>query len=73
MNQNLNNDVDPDLLEEYDFSDGVRGKYVERLANGSNLVILDPDVAEVFPDSESVNTALRALAEIIRKQTAEKQ
>jgi len=56
-----------DLLDEYDFSNGVRGKYVKRLAAGSNIVVPSPDVAEVFPDS--VNEALRALAKIVRKRT----
>jgi hypothetical protein len=71
MNQKPNREPDPDMLEEYDFSNGVRGKYTERFAKGANVVILDPDVAEVFPDSESVNQALRALAVIIRKKVAE--
>ena len=60
------------MLEEYDFSDGVRGKYVGRFEQGATVVVLDPDVAEVFTDSASVNTALRALAEIIQDRT-EKQ
>ena len=68
MNQDLNNETDPDMLDEYDFSEGVRGKYVDRFAKGSNVIVLDPDVAQVFPDSESVNQALRALAEIIRNR-----
>ncbi|RMF86007.1 MAG: hypothetical protein D6736_16100 [Nitrospinota bacterium] len=59
---------DPEMLDEYDFSAGVRGKYAERYAQGSNVVVLDPDVAKVFPDSESVNQALRALVEIITRQ-----
>lgn len=54
-----------DLKAEYDFSQGVRGKYVSRLAEGANIVVLDSDVASVFPDSASVNEALRALASII--------
>ncbi len=58
---------DSDMRGEYDFSEGVRGKYAERFAQGSNVVVLDPDVANVFPDSESVNKALRALAEIARQ------
>lgn len=62
-------DPNPDMLDEYDFSSGVRGKYAKRYAKGSNVVILAPDVAEIFPDSESVNQALRALAEIIRQQS----
>jgi len=73
MNQKLNKETDPDMLEEYDFSNGVRGKYVERFAKGSNVVVLDPDVAEKFKDSESVNQALRVLAEIIRKRVEERQ
>ncbi len=45
----------------------MRGKYAERYAQGTNLVRLDPDVVEVFPDSEAVNRALRALAGIIKE------
>ena len=61
------------LREEYDFTPdelraGVRGKYADRYARGVNIVRLDADVAEVFPDSQSVNEALRPLAEIIRKR-----
>ena len=58
---------DPDMLDEYDFSKGVRGKYAQRYAAGTNVVVLAPDVAAVFPDSESVNEALRALVKIARK------
>jgi hypothetical protein len=50
-----------DLLPEYDFSRGVRGKYARRFAEGTNLVKLEPDVAKVFRDSASVNRALRQL------------
>jgi hypothetical protein len=57
----------PDMLDEYDFSKGVRGKYAKRYAEGTNIVVLAPDVAEFFPDSESVNTALRALVGVARK------
>jgi hypothetical protein len=55
------------MLAEYDFSQGVRGKYAKRIAEGSNLVVLSPDVAEFFPDSESVNLALRSIVDIARK------
>jgi hypothetical protein len=58
---------DPDLLDEYDFSTGVRGKYATRYADGNNVVVLSPDLAEIFPDSESVNRALRELVAIARK------
>ena len=53
---------DDELLPEYDLTDGVRGKYVERYRQGTNVVLLDPDVAEKFPTSEAVNEALRRLA-----------
>lgn len=56
-----------EMLDEYDFSKGVRGKYAKRYAEGTNIVILAPDVAEFFPDSESVNTVLRALVSVARK------
>jgi hypothetical protein len=69
MNQESNSQPDPDMLDEYDFSNGVRGKYADRFPKGSNVVVLDPDVARVFTDSESVNQALRALAEIIQHQS----
>ncbi len=49
-----------DFLSEYDFSAGVRGKYAERFAAGTNFVVLDPDLAAEFPDSKSVAKALRA-------------
>jgi len=50
---------DPDMLEEYDFSEGVRGKYASRYAEGSNVVVLDPDVAAKFTTQQEVNDALR--------------
>jgi hypothetical protein len=55
-------DVD-DMRPEYDFSKGVRGKYVQRFAKGANVVVLDRDVAKIFPTSKAVNDALRVLAE----------
>jgi len=58
---------DPDTLDEYDFSSGVRGKYAKRYAAGTNVVLLAPDVAALFPDAESVNNALRALVQIARR------
>ncbi|MBU2499654.1 MAG: hypothetical protein KKE57_12220 [Proteobacteria bacterium] len=64
---------DPEMLEEYDFTGGVRGKYAKRYAQGTNVVVIDPDVAEYFPDHDSVNEALRALTEIIKRQTKAEQ
>jgi len=69
MKKQVEVERDPDMLDDYDFSQGVRGKYVERFAQGSNVVVLAPDVAEVFPDSESVNAALRLLVEIADRST----
>ena len=69
MKKAANTKRDPDMLAEYDFSQGVRGKYAQRYSEGTNLVALSPDVAEFFPDSEAVNTALRALIDIARKST----
>jgi hypothetical protein len=58
--------LDPDeILPEYDFSRGRRNPYAARMAGG-HIVVLEPDVAEVFPDAAAVNDALRALAGIIR-------
>lgn len=58
--------IDPDdILPEYDFSRGRRNPYAARMAGG-HIVVLEPDVAKVFPNASSVNEALRALAEIIR-------
>jgi hypothetical protein len=58
---------EPEMLDEYDFSKGVRGKYAKRYAEGSNVVVLSPDVAAVFPDTASVNEALRTLIRIGRQ------
>jgi len=60
--------ITPDeILPEYDFSQGRRNPYAARMA-GSHIVVLEPDVAEVFPTAAAVNEALRALAGIIRDQ-----
>jgi hypothetical protein len=60
-----------ELRPEYDFSKmagGVRGKYVERYRAGTNLVLLDPDIAKAFPTDASVNEALRLLLQIAQRQ-----
>jgi hypothetical protein len=59
--------LDPDrdtMRPEYDFSSGVRGVTARRFAEGSNVVVLEPDVAERFPTAEAVNDALRSLAAV---------
>ena len=59
MKKSMASRKDRDMLDEYDFSGGVRGKYAQRYRKGTNIVRLDDDVAEMFPDSEKVNEALR--------------
>ena len=61
-------DNDPDMLKEYDFSKGVRGKYAKKYAESTNVVLIDPDVAEFFPGDQAVNDALRSLINIIKKR-----
>jgi hypothetical protein len=59
---------DDKMKKEYDFTGGIRGKYADSYAKGTNIVVIDPDLQDVFPDSESVNSALRPLAELIRSR-----
>ena len=67
----MNTDSSDDMRTEYDFASmkgGVRGKYVKRFREGTNLVLIDPDLMDVFPDEASVNQALRALAPVLRQR-----
>ncbi|MCX5963268.1 MAG: hypothetical protein NT070_09000 [Cyanobacteria bacterium] len=79
MNHEFEDDLNDDLLPHYDFANmagGVKGKYVdylsetlrERYRSGTNIVLLDPDVADAFPTAESVNEALRMLLTIAQRQ-----
>lgn len=61
------------MLPEYDFSGAVRGKYYERYRQGTNVVLLEPDVARAFKDSESVNRALRLLLDLARQEVAQRR
>jgi hypothetical protein len=56
-----------DMRPEYDFSGGVRGKYAAQFRKGTNVVVLEPDVAKFFSDSAAVNNALRSLVEIAKR------
>ena len=56
------------MQAEYDFSRGVRGNYARRYAQGTNVVVLEPDVAKAFPNAEAVNSSLRALVSIIKRR-----
>ena len=68
---------DDAMRDHYDFSGGVRGKYAARYAEGTNGVVLDPNVAAMFPDSVAVNEALRTLvrmsAKTVRAKAAPKK
>lgn len=71
MKMESNHELEDDLRPEYDFSKmqgGVRGKYVESYRAGTNVVLLDPDVSQAFPTSDSVNEALRLLMQIAQRQ-----
>ncbi|MEI6645037.1 MAG: hypothetical protein WCP12_03255 [bacterium] len=66
-----NREMEEDMRPEYDFSKlngGVRGKYAKRIQQGTNLVLLSPDVARYFPDEQSVNTVLRSLVGIAKME-----
>jgi hypothetical protein len=67
MSKKSESKTEPEMRGEYDFSRGKRGKYAARFAKGSNVVVLDPEVAEVFPDGEAVNQALKVLARSARE------
>ncbi len=56
-----------EMRAEYDFSKGVRGKYAKQYAEGTNVVVLEPDIVREFPTAESVNEALRSLIPVITK------
>jgi hypothetical protein len=62
-----------EMRAEYDFSTGVRGKYTEAYRRRTNVALLDPDVAAAFPDSKSVNDALRALVSIAERAEIRKR
>ncbi|MDZ7960704.1 MAG: hypothetical protein RMY34_22950 [Aulosira sp. DedQUE10] len=71
MKKEVENEMEDELRPEYDFAQmngGIRGKYVERYRAGTNLVLLDPDVAQAFPNDEAVNEALRLLIQVAQRQ-----
>jgi hypothetical protein len=73
MNRDIDTEMEDELRSEYDFSrleGGVKGKYVERYRAGTNLVLLDPDVAQAFPTEDTVNEALRLLMQVAQRQPA---
>lgn len=71
MNKVNYDEMTDDLREEYDFSQlpgGIRGKYVKSAQMGSNLVLLEPDIAQIFRTAEAVNQALRMLIQLAKAQ-----
>lgn len=61
------NKNDDEMLSEYDFSKGIRGKYSKRYSEGTNIVMIDPDLHDYLPDQKSVNEALCSLVKIIKQ------
>ena len=68
MNHNQNINKEDDIRPEYDFSGGVRGKHFQAYRKGTNLVPLDQDVAQMFPDATAVNEALRLLIKLAKQR-----
>jgi hypothetical protein len=69
MKKKDKSETDDEMRPEYEMKElgkGVRGKYVERYREGTNVILLDPDVAKAFPDSKAVNEALRLLMKIAK-------
>ena len=74
MKRGVEVERDDELRSEYDFAQmegGIKGKYAERYRAGTNLVLLDPDVAKAFPTDKAVNEALRLLAKIAKEHAKE--
>ena len=69
MNEDSTNEQG-EMREEYDFSQGVRGKYYDRYREGTNVILLDPDVASVFKDQKQINDILRALIPTLKPKAS---
>jgi len=72
----MKKDNSDELRPEYhrdDLGHGIRGKYYDDFKAGTNLVLLSPDVAQMFPDEQSVNDALRALIKVAQKSVGAKK
>jgi len=59
--------VNDEMLDEYDFSNGIRGKYAKAYKEGVNVIKLDKDISKFFPDAKSVNEALRTLIKLMKE------
>ena len=70
MNTEIDDELNDELRDEYDFASmigGIRGKYAKQYHEGVKFIMLEPDVAKVFPNAKSVHEALRSLAKIIQQ------
>ena len=56
-----------EMLDEYDFSNGIRGKYAQAYRESVNIIKIDKDISKIFPDAKSVNDALRTLIKLVGK------
>ena len=70
MSQEVSFEGDEDILPEYDFAHGVRGKHHEAYKAGTNVIFLEPDLAKIFKDSDSVNRVLRLLLNLAKENVA---
>jgi hypothetical protein len=70
MSQEPETTVNDEMRPEYDFSGGVRGRYFEAYKQSTNIIVIEPDAAEVFQDSAAVNEALRLLTKIAKSTAA---
>ena len=70
MNQKIGPEWDEDVLPEYDFAHGVRGTHHEAYQAGTNVIFLEPDLAQVFKDSDSVNRILRLLLDLAKENVS---
>lgn len=64
LQDRVKNPLQSEMLPEYDFRGGIRGQYASRYREGNNIILLHPDLAKIFPDSQSVNKALLMLVEL---------
>ena len=70
MNQQIEREENDDMLAEYDFAKGVRGRHHEAYIAGTNVIFLEPDIAKAFPDSASVNRVLRQLLNLAKESAS---
>ena len=70
MSQKVDHDTNEEMLPEYNFAHGVRGKHHEAYKAGTNVIFLEPDLAKIFSDSASVNRVLRLLLNLAKENVS---